>query len=130
LASTPLSFISSHSSLHTEPDPLSSPARIIMYYLPRGSVSERIRQRASEFADKRKGEKAEVRVEQELGDDISIDGDTDSYTSEEGGYDDDDEEDLEAQWQEDLRQIRLMFTVVLVPFMARWFGRRVAFWSM
>ncbi|KAI8053428.1 hypothetical protein BDF22DRAFT_743356 [Syncephalis plumigaleata] len=41
---------------------------------------------------------------------------------------DDDKSDWEAEWEENLRELKYLFTGIAIPFVGRWFGRRFAFW--
>ncbi|KAJ6257330.1 hypothetical protein Dda_8219 [Drechslerella dactyloides] len=38
------------------------------------------------------------------------------------------ESDAEQEWQESLKQLELLLTMVIVPFAGKWLGRRCAFW--
>ncbi|EWC48872.1 hypothetical protein DRE_00177 [Drechslerella stenobrocha 248] len=38
------------------------------------------------------------------------------------------ESDAELEWQESLKQLELLLTMVIVPFAGKWLGRRCAFW--
>jgi hypothetical protein len=38
--------------------------------------------------------------------------------------------DAEAEWQESIEQLELLLTMVLVPFIGKYLGRRCAYWSM
>ncbi|KAJ6031157.1 hypothetical protein N7540_001889 [Penicillium herquei] len=42
----------------------------------------------------------------------------------------DDYSDAEAEWRESIEQLELLLTMVLVPFMGKYLGRRCAYWSM
>ena len=42
----------------------------------------------------------------------------------------DDYSDAEAEWRESLEQLELLLTMVLVPFIGKYLGRRCAYWSM
>ncbi|KAL2815465.1 hypothetical protein BJX63DRAFT_430699 [Aspergillus granulosus] len=37
--------------------------------------------------------------------------------------------DAEAEWQESIEQLELLLTMVLVPFVGKYLGRRCAYWS-
>ncbi|KAG0640636.1 hypothetical protein HOY80DRAFT_792667 [Tuber brumale] len=55
-----------------------------------------------------------------------------SFSSHDSGSDyDDDEGDAEAEWQESLQQLELLLSMVLVPFIGKWVGRKCAYiaWS-
>lgn len=41
----------------------------------------------------------------------------------------DDGSDAEAEWQESLEQLELLLTMVLVPFIGKFLGRKCAYWS-
>ncbi|KAF7714236.1 Uncharacterized protein PECH_000046 [Penicillium ucsense] len=41
----------------------------------------------------------------------------------------DDYSDAEAEWRESIEQLELMLTMVLVPFVGKYLGRRCAYWS-
>lgn len=38
--------------------------------------------------------------------------------------------DAEAEWQESIEQLELLLSMVLVPFLGKYLGRRCAYWSM
>jgi uncharacterized Fe-S cluster-containing MiaB family protein len=38
--------------------------------------------------------------------------------------------DAEAEWRESIEQLELLLSMVLVPFIGKYFGRRCAYWSM
>jgi hypothetical protein len=40
------------------------------------------------------------------------------------------ESDAEAEWRESIEQLELLLSMVLVPFVGKYFGRRCAYWSM
>ncbi|PUU75270.1 hypothetical protein B9Z19DRAFT_1090729 [Tuber borchii] len=42
---------------------------------------------------------------------------------------DDDEGDAEAEWQESLQQLELLLSIVLVPFVGKWVGRKCAYFA-
>lgn len=42
----------------------------------------------------------------------------------------DDYSDAEAEWRESIEQLELLLTMVLVPFVGKYLGRRCAYWSM
>ena len=37
--------------------------------------------------------------------------------------------DAEAEWERSLEQLQLILTMVLVPWMGKYFGRKFAYWS-
>ena len=39
------------------------------------------------------------------------------------------ESDAERQWHESLQQVELLLTMVLVPYLGRYFGRKCAYWG-
>lgn len=43
---------------------------------------------------------------------------------------DDEYSDAEAEWRESIEQLELLLTMVLVPFVGKYLGRRCAYWSM
>lgn len=45
------------------------------------------------------------------------------------GSDSDDDGDAEEEWQESLRQLELLISMVVVPFFGKWVGRRTAYWG-
>lgn len=56
-------------------------------------------------------------------------------SSEEGSqtYSDDEDSqyisDAEREWRESLQQLELLLTMVLIPYIGRYFGRKFAFWG-
>src|SRR2546429_208522 len=40
------------------------------------------------------------------------------------------ESDAEREWHESLQQIELLLTMVLVPYLGKYFGRKCAYWGM
>lgn len=42
----------------------------------------------------------------------------------------DDYSDAEAEWRESIEQLELLLTMVLVPFIGKYLGRRCAYWGM
>lgn len=38
--------------------------------------------------------------------------------------------DAEREWRESLQQLELLLTMVLVPYLGKYFGRRCAYWGM
>lgn len=42
----------------------------------------------------------------------------------------DDYSDAETQWRESIEQLELLLTMVLVPFVGKYLGRRCAYWGM
>ena len=43
--------------------------------------------------------------------------------------DDHGESDAEREWRESLQQLELLLTMVLVPYIGKYFGRKVAYWG-
>lgn len=43
--------------------------------------------------------------------------------------DDLDESDAEREWKESLKQLELLLTVVVVPYVGKYFGRKCAYWG-
>jgi hypothetical protein len=39
------------------------------------------------------------------------------------------ESDAEKQWQESLQQLELLLTMVIVPYIGKYFGRKAAYWG-
>jgi hypothetical protein len=62
-------------------------------------------------------------------DDIDSLPSTDSRSS----LDDDDDahfdSDAEREWRESLQQLELMLTIVVVPYIGKYFGRKCAYWG-
>lgn len=40
-----------------------------------------------------------------------------------------DESDADAEWRESLQQLELLLTMVLVPYVGKYFGRKCAYWG-
>lgn len=40
-----------------------------------------------------------------------------------------DESDAEREWRESLQQLELILTMVLVPYIGKYFGRKAAYWG-
>ena len=36
---------------------------------------------------------------------------------------------IQEEWEESLRQMEVVISIVLIPFFAKWYGRRGAFWG-
>ena len=49
-----------------------------------------------------------------------------SVTSDGSYYSDEEDRLLEQEWQESLQQLQQLFSIVLLPWMGKWLGRR---WS-
>lgn len=43
--------------------------------------------------------------------------------------DDFDESDAEREWKESLKQLELLLTIVVVPYLGKYFGRKCAYWG-
>lgn len=43
--------------------------------------------------------------------------------------DDLDESDAEREWKESLKQLELLLTIVIVPYLGKYFGRKCAYWG-
>jgi Mitochondrial import 2 len=43
---------------------------------------------------------------------------------------DDEYSDAEEQWKESIQQLELLLTMVVVPFMGKYLGRKCAYWGM
>ncbi|KAI9671986.1 MAG: hypothetical protein M1817_002282 [Caeruleum heppii] len=41
----------------------------------------------------------------------------------------DDDSDAERQWRESLQQLELLLTMMVVPYLGKYFGRRCAYWG-
>jgi hypothetical protein len=41
----------------------------------------------------------------------------------------DEESDAEREWKESLQQLELLLTMVVVPYLGKFFGRKCAYWS-
>ncbi|KIW01034.1 uncharacterized protein PV09_07548 [Verruconis gallopava] len=60
------------------------------------------------------------------------DGDIDSLpsTTTDSSLDDDEaDSDAEREWRESLQQIELLLTMVIVPYLGKYFGRKAAYWG-
>ena len=53
----------------------------------------------------------------------SSSGSSDSWTSSRHAHED------QLQWDESIRQLQLIFSVVALPFVAKWAGRKFAYWG-
>lgn len=63
------------------------------------------------------------------------DDDVDSLPSESSGVissdtDSEYESDAQKEWERSLDQLQLLLTMVLVPFVGKYLGRKFAYWSM
>ena len=61
----------------------------------------------------------------------SVDSLPDSAESDDIDSDEDDleESDAEREWKESLQQLELLLTMVVVPYLGKYFGRRCAYWG-
>lgn len=60
----------------------------------------------------------------------SLDSLPDSASSSDIDSDDEEEEsDAEREWKESLQQLELLLTMVLVPYVGKYFGRKAAYWG-
>ncbi|QIX01265.1 hypothetical protein AMS68_006782 [Peltaster fructicola] len=50
-------------------------------------------------------------------------------TTSSSSSDDFEESDAEREWRESLQQLELLLTMVLVPYLGKYFGRRCAYWA-
>ena len=55
----------------------------------------------------------------------SSDPDSDDLTISDDGI----ESDAEREWKESLKQLELVMSMVLVPYVGKYFGRKFAFWG-
>lgn len=65
------------------------------------------------------------------GDDNEVDSlpsepDSDEVTVSEDDY----ESDAEREWKESLQQLELLLSMVIVPYIGKYFGRKFAYWGM
>lgn len=64
------------------------------------------------------------------GDDVSDTSSLPSYPSSESSFDEDDHAAMiQEEWEESMRQIESVLSVIILPFFGKWYGRRFAFWS-
>lgn len=52
-----------------------------------------------------------------------------SLTISDSALDDDEESDAEKEWKESLQQLELLLTMVVVPYVGKYFGRKCAYWG-
>lgn len=65
-----------------------------------------------------------------IGDAEEIDSLPDSGTSDDiDDMDDGEETDAEREWKESLQQLELLLTMVVVPYVGKYFGRKCAYWG-
>ena len=53
----------------------------------------------------------------------------DSASSDDIDSDDGQETDAEREWKESLEQLELLLTMIVVPYIGKYFGRKCAYWS-
>jgi hypothetical protein len=53
--------------------------------------------------------------------------DSDDVTVSESDFE---ESDAEKEWKESLQQLELLLSLVIVPYMGKYFGRKFAYWGM
>lgn len=58
-------------------------------------------------------------------DSLPSEPDSDDVTVSEDDY----ESDAEREWKESLQQLELLLTMVIVPYMGKYFGRKFAYWG-
>jgi hypothetical protein len=53
------------------------------------------------------------------------------FSSDDGDSDDDEREAalIREEWEESLKQMQMLFSIVLVPFFGKWMGRRWSYWG-
>lgn len=64
---------------------------------------------------------------------LAGDDDEDDDEEEEDGSDYDEDETsamIQAEWEESMRQLEAVVSIVLIPFFGKWWGRKWAFWGM
>lgn len=59
-------------------------------------------------------------------DSLPSEPDSDDVTVSEEDY----ESDAEREWKESLQQLELLLSMVIVPYIGKYFGRKFAFWGM
>jgi hypothetical protein len=59
-------------------------------------------------------------------DDIDSLPSTDTHSSLD---EDEDDSDADREWRESLQQIELLLTMVIVPYLGKFFGRKAAYWG-
>jgi hypothetical protein len=54
-----------------------------------------------------------------------------SSASSESSFDEDEERALiQEEWEESLRQMEVVMSIIIMPFFGKWFGRQWAYWGM
>lgn len=66
--------------------------------------------------------------------DLSVSSDLDDVdslpsTSTESFESDEDDYNAQKEWEQSLEQLQLLMTMILVPFVGKYFGRKFAYWS-
>ncbi len=59
-------------------------------------------------------------------DSLPSEPDSDDVTVSEDDY----ESDAEREWKESLQQLELLLSMVIVPYVGKYFGRKFAYWGM
>ncbi|MCJ1469102.1 hypothetical protein MMC07_007735 [Pseudocyphellaria aurata] len=54
---------------------------------------------------------------------------TSSEMSDTANGDEEEESDAEREWKESLQQLELLLTMVVVPYVGKYFGRKCAYWG-
>lgn len=62
-------------------------------------------------------------------DDVEDDVDSLPSTETDDTLDEQGESDAEREWRESLQQLELILTMVLVPYIGKYFGRKAAYWG-
>jgi hypothetical protein len=53
-----------------------------------------------------------------------------STSSASSDYDSDEEAAMiQEEWEESLRQIEVVLSIIIIPFFGRWYGRRFSYWG-
>ncbi|QUC23080.1 uncharacterized protein UV8b_07321 [Ustilaginoidea virens] len=60
---------------------------------------------------------------------LDYSSDIDSLPSSDTYSDDDADSDAQGEWDRSLEQLQLLLTMMIVPWMGKYFGRRFAYWS-
>jgi hypothetical protein len=54
-----------------------------------------------------------------------------SSASSESSFDEDEERAMiQEEWEESLRQMEVVMSIIIMPFFGKWFGRQWAYWGM
>ncbi|KAF3492165.1 uncharacterized protein GIQ15_01682 [Arthroderma uncinatum] len=54
---------------------------------------------------------------------------SDSFLDNDLSVTSDDDSDAEAEWRESIQQLEMLLTLVLIPFVGKFLGRRCAYWG-